>query len=311
MESGNTNDQPKKTSYGKQMLIIIVITGIFANIQNNISSNSLSPFLAFLFTIFQIILDLSILYIAITWVIDFIQQGSKTGILEDKIKHLNIKQDTKEVLALIRDLTKRYPLFSKTIKSFFIVLKWLFLIVIIVYGFKYFLHSQKISWVIKHREISSTLNQELQKCVSEYSLPAENCTINEFTHPNLYLFSNDELKKTSDKELDEYGKQLEQYKNELSKQLAICQNRSSLIKENRVEERNAIINKLSYVLNSYINVVQNYPDDGHGLLPDNYYNLILPKETFSRIPEMKNKCTISELQQILYNYQSKLTNSTK
>jgi amino acid transporter len=70
----STKSQIKKYSYGKYLLVFMFLGAIFNTLQQNIKPHSLSAFSAFAITFVQIILDTSVLYFLVLWVIDLIRR---------------------------------------------------------------------------------------------------------------------------------------------------------------------------------------------------------------------------------------------
>lgn len=238
------------------------------------------------------------------------------------MKHLNIKQDMGEIKKSFKllkdrmgDFIKKHLLFKQGIKSFSIVLKWIILLSLIIYSFWYFSYLWKKSEVTKYQKNLILSEQELQKCINTYSMP-QYCKINieESSYPSyndrFYLPYEDPkmIAKSSDEEFNKYITQTEQCKNRLSKQIATCHEKASILeKEKDSVEKQEVVKNLFSALNSYISLQKNQPKKENDFgRPDNYYDTVLAKEMFSKIPEMKNKCTISELKSKLYYYQERL-----
>jgi len=71
-EIGN---QPKKHSYGKYLLVFVLLIGIFSVFKENIEPRSLSgPLSSFIFLFVQPVLDIGLVYFLVLWIADLIRR---------------------------------------------------------------------------------------------------------------------------------------------------------------------------------------------------------------------------------------------
>lgn len=242
------------------------------------------------------------------------------------MKYLNIKEDMKEVRKSfkllkdkVRDSIKKHLLFKQGVKSFFILLKWIILLSLIIYSFWYFPYLCKKLKIIEYQKNLISLEQELQDCMGTYSVSRYAIHLEE----SFYYFSYEDPKiiaKSNNEEFNKYIIKTEQYESKLLKQIEICHKKASVIekrvsvieKEKDSTEKQEVIKNLSSVLNSYISLQKSQPkgeyDSG---LPNNYWSIRDAEEILSEIPEMKNKHTISELKIKLHYYQEEIKKLTE
>lgn len=252
------------------------------------------------------------------------------------MKYLNIKQDIKEVKKSfkllkdrVEDFIKKHLMFKQGLKSFFILLKWIIILLLIIYSFWYFPYLWKKLKIIEYQKNLTSLEQELQDCMDTYSVSRYEIDPSPPSH-DMISYSRDGfsylipylpyeepkiIAKSSDEEFDKYIIKTEQYESKLLKQIAICHEKASAIekrasvieKEKDSAEKQEVIKNLSSVLNSYISLQKSQPKGEYDYArPDNYWSIKNAEEVLSEIPEMKNKYTISELKIKLHYYQEKI-----
>lgn len=89
-EKQEEKNQAKKYSYGKYLLVFMLLAGVFNSVEQNIKPHSLSAFSAFFITAFRIILDTGVLYFLVLWIVDLIRRRGKIERPENKKARLII-----------------------------------------------------------------------------------------------------------------------------------------------------------------------------------------------------------------------------
>jgi|GEM_PF-5633393 len=74
LDKSEVKEQAKKPSYGKYLLVFMLLAGIFNTFEQNIQPHSLSAFSAFLVTGLRIILDTGVLYLLVLWIAALIRR---------------------------------------------------------------------------------------------------------------------------------------------------------------------------------------------------------------------------------------------
>lgn len=245
------------------------------------------------------------------------------------MKCLNIKQDIKEIKKSfkllkdgVEDFIKKHLMFKQGLKSFFILLKWIILLMLIIYSFWYFPYLWKKLKVIEYQKNLTSLEQELQSCMDTYLVswreidpsypPYSSYDMTYLPHEDPKIIA-----KSSDEEFDKYIIKTEQCESELLKQVEICHKKASAIerrasiieKEKNSTEKQEVIKNLYFTLNSYISLQKSETKEYFYGRPDNYWSIEDAEKILSEMPKIKNKYTMSELKNKLSYYQEKLKKS--